>query len=329
MEFWSTIGGLIRRKGVIIPAVLVAVALAALAHFGTPTTYESSTTMVMTTTEYGGSESRDPTKPNELTNPMLNFNDSLRTTSTILIQAMNTPDVLEQLGATRGHTQLIINDGRTNPDLLGSNGPFLYIEGRSTSPADARRIVVDAQKLMEQKLTEWQKGLNAPEKTYVSLVDVVSPTAPKASGGRATKLALMAFLFGFVLCLGIAYFGNQVRARRRARAAVVPNVVDTTPPHEGPEEGRFRRRSRSPMVVDRVGDEEDGSDADVEDVPASQEMAAEPAVVALGEEKAEPSVGPTRLRQAERGVVPTPLKKRAELGIVRAPVKTKVRSRNR
>jgi hypothetical protein len=329
MEFWSTIGGLIRRKGVIIPAVLVAVALGALAYSGTPTVYESSTTMVMTTTQYGGSESRDPTKPTELTNPMLNFNDSLRTTSTILIQAMNTPDVFKQLGATRGTTQLIINDGRTNPDLLGSNGPFLYIEGRSISPEDARRVVVNAQKLMEQKLIEWQKGLNAPEKTYVSLVDVVSPTAAKASGGRATKLGLMAFLFGFVLCLGLAYFGHQVRARRSARAAVVSNVVDTTPPpHEGPAEGRSWRRSRSPMV-DAMGDEEDRGHADIEDVPASQDQAAEPAVVAPMKKKAESGSVPTPLKQARPSVTPTRLKKKAELAVVRAPVKTKVRSRSR
>jgi hypothetical protein len=329
MEFWSTIGGLIRRKGVIIPAVLVAVALGALAYSGTPTVYESSTTMVMTTTQYGGSESRDPTKPTELTNPMLNFNDSLRTTSTILIQAMNTPDVFKQLGVTRGTTQLIINDGRTNPDLLGSNGPFLYIEGSSTSPEDARRVVVNAQELMEQKLIEWQKGLNAPEKTYVSLVDVVSPTPAQATGGRATKLALMAFLFGFVLCLGIAYFGHQIRARRSARAAVVSNVVDTTPPpHEGPAKGRSRRSSRSPMV-DAVGVEEDRSHADIEDVQASQDQAAEPAVVAPMKKKAESDSVPTPLKQAGPSVTPTRLKKKAELAVVRAPVKPKVRSRSR
>jgi hypothetical protein len=328
MEFWSTIGGLIRRKGVIIPAVLVAVALGALAYSGTPTVYESSTTMVMTTTQYGGSESRDPTKPTELTNPMLNFNDSLRTTSTILIQAMNTPEVFKQLGVTRGTTQLIINDGRTNPDLLGSNGPFLYIEGSSTSPEDAHRVVVNAQKLMEQKLIEWQKGLNAPEKTYVSLVDVVSPTAAKASGGQATKMGLMAFLFGFVLCLGIAYFGHQVRARRSARAAVVSNVVDTTPPHEGPAKGRSWRRSRSPMV-DAVGDVEDRSHADNEDVPASQDQAAEPAVVAPMKKKAEPGSVPTPLKRAGPSVAPTRLKKKGDLAVVRAPVKTKVRSRSR
>ena len=80
--------------------------------------------MVLTTTEYGGTESQDPAKPTELTNPMLNFNDSLTTTSAILIEAMNTKAVAKQLGVA-GSTALVIDDGRTNPDLLGLNGPFI------------------------------------------------------------------------------------------------------------------------------------------------------------------------------------------------------------
>ena len=62
MEFWTTIVGLLRRKRVIIPAVLVAVTLGALAYLGTPNTYTARTTMVLTTTEYGGTESQDPSR---------------------------------------------------------------------------------------------------------------------------------------------------------------------------------------------------------------------------------------------------------------------------
>ena len=137
MEFWITIVGLMRRKRVIVPALLVAAALGAAAYLSTPVTYVSSTTMVLTTTEYGGTESQDPTKPTELTNPMLNFNDSLKTTSAILIEAMNTRRVASGSGAG-GRTTLVVDDGRTNPNLLGLNGPFLYIVGRSTSPDRGR-----------------------------------------------------------------------------------------------------------------------------------------------------------------------------------------------
>jgi hypothetical protein len=250
MEFWLTIVGLIRRKRVIIPAVLVATLFGLAVYLFTPVSYVSSTTMVLTTTEYGGTESQDPSKPTDLTNPMLNFNDSLTTTSAILIEAMNTKDVAAQLGAEDGPTRLVIDDGRTNPDLLGLNGPFLYIEGRSTAPDDAQRTVVEAQHLMRAKLLDWQSALNAPEKTYVSLVDVVSPTAPEAIRARATKLGLMAFIFGFLLSMGIAYFGHQIRARRRSRAAVAQSKVSTTRPSgERPERGRGRRPTPSPVQV--------------------------------------------------------------------------------
>jgi hypothetical protein len=301
MEFWITIVGLVRRKGVIIPAALVALALGAVAYLGTPNTYVSSTTMVLTTTQYGGSESQDPTKPTDLTNPMLNFNESLRTTSAILIEAMNTKGVKEQLGAA-GPTTLVVNDGRTNPDLIGLNGPFLYIVGQSTSSDDAERVVAEAQTLMREKLHEWQRELNAPEKTYVSLVDVVPPTTPEAGRGKATKLGLMAFIFGFLLSMGIGYFGIQVRARRRTRATAAPAAADATRPlGEGRERGRVRRPARSRVMVPEV-DEQDTKRA----------------------------VVPTRLQQSPPpAVVPTPLRKNGESAVVPAPVKRKVGSRSR
>ena len=97
MEFWSTIVGLLRRPKVVVPILLAALVLGAVAFMGTPVTYVSSTTMVLTTTQYGGSESTDPTEPTPLTNPMLNFNSSLATTSGILIQSLSTKEALKEL----------------------------------------------------------------------------------------------------------------------------------------------------------------------------------------------------------------------------------------
>ena len=246
MEFWSTISGLMRRPMVIIPTVLVALAAGILAYKSTPATYTSSTTMVLTPTEYGSSQSLDPSKPTELTNPMMNFNGSLQTTSAILIESMGTKEVRQQLGETEMGARLVINDGRTNPELLGLNGPFIYIEGRSQSAADAQRLVTDAQQLMKTKLEEWQGALKAPQKTYVNLVDVVSPTSPVPSTGQATKLGMLAFLFGFMLCLGSGYALHQLGARRRASAAASPPKLVEEPatpggtrePARGPSRGR-------------------------------------------------------------------------------------------
>lgn len=335
MEFWVTIVGLLRRKRVIIPTLLVAVTLGVVAYAGTPNTYTSSTTMVLTTTPYGGTESQDPTKPTELTNPMLNFNESLKTTSAILIEAMNTKGVDEQAGAT-GATTLIINDGRTNPELLGLNGPFLYIMAQSTSPTEAKNVVVQAQKLMMAKLHAWQNDLNAPKTTYLSLAEVVPPTTPVPR--HSMKLGLLAFLFGFLLCLGIAYLGHQLRARRRARAAARAAAAGGPPglgpkPRVGPRPARGPRpASRGVLVPQAVEDEAEPVAASAPLVPP------EPAVDPTPLRKHEPVAAPTPLRNHEPVAGPTPLRKHEPAPmylkkpaptVVRAPVKLKVRSRNR
>ena len=309
MEFWIRIIELLRRKRVVIPVFLVALTLGALAYFGTPTIYVSSSTMVLTTTEYGGTEFQDPANPVELTNPMLNFNDSLRTTSAILIQTMNTKDVAKQLGV-REPTQLFVNDGRTNPELLGLNGPFLYIVGKSQNPDEAERVVVEAEKLMKQKLREWQSALNAPDKTFVSIADVVPPGTAVPDRARATKLAVMAFGLGFVLALGIAYFASQRLARRRARKAAAPAAVAVVPPADDTDD-------------DTAGQHEDDEDDGDSSAPAA---------VASGawHEQTEPASVVTSLRPGPMsGHGPRPVTTKPGPAIVRAPVKTRVRSRNR
>jgi hypothetical protein len=323
MEYWITVVGLLRRKRVLIPAVLVAVTLGAVAYVSTPVTYVSSTTMVLTTTQYGGTESQDPASPTQLTNPMLNFNDSLRTTTAILISSMNTANVSKQLGVTKP-TQLYVNDGRTNPDLLGLNGPFLYIVAYSPSPDEAKRVVVEAQKLMRQKLVDWQSSLNAPERTYVSIADVVPPGAPKTDTARATKLGLMALVLGFLLTWGIAYLTHQFLARRRTREAAQVVVETAPPPAPDPDAFHARPAPRSPVIV-LSDDEEDTEPAEVS-TPANG--VAERTAAQRSLEKREPTRVPRPRNNGERATVSTPLNK-AGRAVVRAPVKSKARSRNR
>jgi hypothetical protein len=187
----------------------------------TPVEYVSTATMVLTTTEYGGSESQDPSKPTDLTNSMLNFNQSLKTTSAILIESMSTKEVAVQVGAV-GPTTLLVDDGSSNPHLLGLDGPFLSVTATSTSPQAAHEVAVEARQLLGEKLRAWQAELNAPDKTYVNLADVVSPTAAEPDHAPAVKRALAGTVGGLILGLGAAYAGTRLLQLRRRRRSADP-----------------------------------------------------------------------------------------------------------
>lgn len=232
MEFWLTIVYLVRRRRVIISALLVAAVFGTVAFLATPVTYVSRTTMVLTLTQFGGSESRDPSTPTELTNPMLSFTDSLTTTSAILINAMNTKAVAHQLDA-EGATHLVVDDGRSDPDLLGLNGPFLHVRVESNSRTEAGRVAEEAQVLLRRKLREWQEALDAPRATFIRLVDVVPPGAPEVDRSRQTKFGLLAVGLGAAMTIGTAYLRLRIRARRRP-GTVPPDVKPDALPEDGP-----------------------------------------------------------------------------------------------
>jgi hypothetical protein len=107
--------------------------------------------------------------------------------------------------------QVTIDDGRTNPELLDNNGPFVYIVGESTSPAEARGVVLRAQKWMRQDLIDRQKTLGAPPETFLTIVDVVAPTTPKAMRTNKIKVGGLALMLSLVSGLNVAYAWQRLR----------------------------------------------------------------------------------------------------------------------
>ena len=218
MEFWRVILGLIRRKLLILPLLAAAVTLGIAGYFLTPLKYISSTTMVLAVPAFGGTLSKDPAHPTNLTNPMLNFSDDLKTASAILIHAMNTPEVAKELGVVKGGpTKLTIDDGTTSPDMILNNGPFVYIAGESTSRTEAKDVVIRAQKRMRQELIDRQKSFGAPPETYVALDDVVSPSTPKVTRADNIKVGGIAFAMCFAFGLSGAYAWRASRHGRKSK----------------------------------------------------------------------------------------------------------------
>jgi membrane protein implicated in regulation of membrane protease activity len=229
MEFWKSIWGLLRRRYVGPPVLLLAIVAAAVTYMLVPTHYVSRAFMVLATPAGGGTLSLDPSKPTGLTNPLLNFNDGLKTTTGILMQAVNTPEEMEALGAgPKTQTTVVINDGSTSPDLLSSsqNGPFIYIEGDSTTPAMASGVVLKAQQKIRAELVSRQEALNAPKSTFLTMVDVIAPTTPVSKMTTKLQLTGVAAVLVLVLGLGGAYARERLRESRRLRAP--DNVAELT-----------------------------------------------------------------------------------------------------
>ncbi|MEV5893125.1 hypothetical protein [Nonomuraea fuscirosea] len=264
------------------PVVIAAIGLALAAYFLMPSRYVSTASMVLTVPATGGTLETEPQNRPGLTNPLLQFNDALRTTAGILILATNTPDVYAEIGAPEnGPTAVTINDGRTNPDLLGisTNGPFIYVEVESGSPATVREVMRKAQLRVRVELAKRQTALDAPISTHIAIMDVMLPSTPKAAVGDRLTVAAFGGAFGIVGGMGLAYAVQRIRSARRATEAdpspeplpdseeaeqgVWAEVVAEQPVVEGApavngSRSRLPMMSGFPLTVDELAEETTG-----------------------------------------------------------------------
>ncbi|MCG5220667.1 hypothetical protein [Streptosporangium sp. KLBMP 9127] len=194
--------------------------------FLVPVHYTSSAFMVLTTSVRGGEVAQDPEKPAGLTNPLLAFNDGLKTTAAILIQSMTTPQALKELGVQEGGTTtLVIDDGRSSTTLIDLGGPFVYIEADSRTAAEAYSVVIRAQQRVRQELVRRQKALGAPVETFIMLADVVPGSRPVAVQSDRYQAAGVTFVLALIAGFALAYARERSRIVRRHRAAVLAAPV--------------------------------------------------------------------------------------------------------
>ncbi|WP_214103457.1 hypothetical protein [Acrocarpospora catenulata] len=194
--------------------------------------------MVLTTSAKG--VSTDPTKPSGLTNPLLQFTDGLKTTASILIQSMNAPNVKKSLGApVGGTTDLVIDDGRTNPDLLDLSGPYIYISVDARTAEQAAAVVNKAQEMIKNELDSRQKVLGAPRSTFITVAEVVPESVPEMELGGKWQAGAAAFVLTLAGSFGIAYGIARARLPKTPKPVVRPAT------------------SREPVVVSGWGDLDD------------------------------------------------------------------------
>ncbi|MGH3851999.1 MAG: hypothetical protein ACRDR6_00565 [Pseudonocardiaceae bacterium] len=211
MEFWLAILVLLRRKVVALSVLLFSLSVAAAAYVVMPIQYVSSATTVLTTSVNGATLAQAPAPPTPRVNPLYSL-DGMATAASILIEVLSTQDVAHQLGVVKGGaTTFTVSDGSAIPQLLGSTGPFIVIEGHSTSAASARDIVARVEQRLRDELLARQKALDAPPATFISLTDVVPPTTPEAQYTRKLEVAAGVLLLGLIASTGVAYFFDKER----------------------------------------------------------------------------------------------------------------------
>lgn len=219
MDFWGTVGVLFRRWYITVPAFLATLVLAGAAYSVVPIQYESASVVVLTTPLNGGTEYTGPDHTDSITNPMMNFDQSLALTASLVIQQLRSTETSEALGVHPGDTTTYeVNNGTSNPELLQS-GPFIFVRGTGPTPGAAQdmatRVTATAQEILEAR----QDEVNAPASTHIEVQVVVAPTAGQPLMGSPLRAAAgvggLAALAGLVAVYG---FENLLEHRRLRRA---------------------------------------------------------------------------------------------------------------
>jgi hypothetical protein len=231
MDFWQTVMVLFRRWYITVPAFLAALGVAGLVYTSVPTQYVSTSVLVLTAPRTGPTEEIDAEHPNAITNPLLNFEQGLSLSASILIQSLTTPDTAESLGlAPNGGTSYEVTNGSTNPELLES-GPFVFIQGTSVTPQGAQDVVRKLSALASRDLAERQKKLNAPPSTYIAVNEVVPPTAPEVRQVRKLRAAgaagALAVLAGLAAAFAYESIATHVKPSPSNRGVSLPEQKAT------------------------------------------------------------------------------------------------------
>lgn len=230
MDFWRTVLVLLRRWYVVLPAFVLSIAIAGAVYLSVPTVYVSSSVLVLTTPNNGGIAPADPRQPAGRTNPLLNFDQGLSTSASILIQALGTPEMAVELGAPPGgDTTFRVTNGSTNPELLTS-GPFVFVSAESRSAKGAQELVTRVSQRARVELANRQRDLDAPPSTYITVDEIVPPTTPDKQGGSKARAAAAVLGLGFLASLCAAFSAESFCDARRQRAVGTPGPTDSIEP---------------------------------------------------------------------------------------------------
>jgi hypothetical protein len=146
--------------------------------------------------------------PNAIANPLLNFADSLTTSSELLIQSLNSPAAQEAVQQAGGLTTFTASDGALR-------GPYIVVKADAPRPELVTKTVSLAFSYVTQQLLAREQALGAPAAQYIEVKTVVEPTDAAQLHGGKTRFALAVGILAVSASLCAVFAVETVSSRRR------------------------------------------------------------------------------------------------------------------
>ncbi|MGW5050963.1 hypothetical protein [Actinokineospora sp. NPDC004072] len=208
MDFWKTLLVLLKRWYVALPVFVITVGAAGGVYLTTPMVYQSTGLLVLTSPSSGPTSIED--KETGQTNPLLAFDSSLAISASIVIQTINTPVVVKELGADKPEHTFELSGGN-------EGGPFISVVTESESEPGAQELAVQVLERVRAELTKRQQDLGAAPSTFIGVNEIVAPTEPEALTGGKLRAAGVAMVLGFSACLGAVFGLESYQSRKRRK----------------------------------------------------------------------------------------------------------------
>jgi hypothetical protein len=157
-------------------------------------------------------------------NPMLEFNPSVNTTTLVLVQALSSPEVANKLGImpprsaildTGSDSFTVKNVGSIDLRDDGMDRPFITITAQSLVPARSEAIVAQVLDEASQELKDRQASMNVSRSRSMQLETVVGPVPAKVVPTTSLKAIGIALVLGLIATLIAVCVVDRLSRRSR------------------------------------------------------------------------------------------------------------------
>lgn len=210
---------LLARWYILVAGFLVSLLVGAFAYLHVPLQYSSSGTLVLV----------KPKRADNLANPLLTFDESVNTTTLVVVQALNAPETATELGLVSGRdTFTAKNVGDVSLRDYGIQQPFITVDSQSSTPEESMRIVSMVLNRASQELVDLQRSMHVPTRNFIKAESVVDPESADPVRGAQMRLILSVVLLGMAITTLAAWVCHLLLGGLDRRLVSAPEVIDRT-----------------------------------------------------------------------------------------------------